>query len=61
MLASSLNESQQALRDSKKLEIYTAGLEFELGRVSFVKTWDSRDFTRSPELTTYVFQEMRFP
>jgi hypothetical protein len=38
MLASSLNESQQAWRDSKKLEIYTVGLEFELGRVSFVRT-----------------------
>jgi hypothetical protein len=61
MLASSLSGSQEAWRDSKRLEICTASLEFESGRASFLRAWDSRGFTHSPEPTKYVFQEMRFP
>jgi len=33
---------QEAWRDDKRLEIYTAGLEFELGRAPLVRAWDSR-------------------
>ena len=49
-------------RDDKEFKnIYTAGLEFETERVSLIKTWDSRGFTRSPEFTKCAFQEVGFP
>ena len=45
-------------RDDKELEICIAGLKFESGRVSIVRAWNSRGFTRSPKPTKYVFWEM---
>ena len=47
-------------RDGKGLEICTAGLEFESGRVSLIRAWDSWGFTRSPGSTKYVFRRVRF-
>jgi len=52
---------QGAYRDGKGFEICIAGLEFESGRASFVRAWDSRDFTPSPGSTKYAFQKIRFP
>jgi hypothetical protein len=47
-------------RDGKGLEICTAGLEFESGRVPLIRAWDSWGFTRSPESIKYVFRRVRF-
>ena len=38
------------------LDFTIAGLEFGSGRASFVRAWDSRGFTRSPEPTKCAFQ-----
>jgi hypothetical protein len=46
--------------DAKRLEICTASLEFESGRVPLVRVWNSRGFTRSPGSTKYAFQGMGF-
>jgi len=43
--------------DDKELEISTTNLKFELGHASLVRAWNSRDFTCSPGLTKYPFQE----
>ena len=43
------------------LEICTAGLEFESGRVPLVRVWNSRSLTRSPGPTKYVFRRVEFP
>ena len=39
----------------------TIGLEFESGRAPFVRAWDSRSFTHSPEPIKCAFQGVRFP
>ena len=39
----------------KGFKICIAGLEFESGRVFFVKVWDSQDSTRSLEPTKCAF------
>jgi hypothetical protein len=59
MLASSLSGSQKTWCDSKKLEICTAGLEFESGHVFFVIAWNNRDFTCSPWPTKYVWDFLK--
>jgi hypothetical protein len=49
-----------AQREGKRFEIYIAGLEFELGRASRVRVWDSRSFTHSPGLTKCAFRGWGF-
>jgi hypothetical protein len=51
----------EAWRDDKRLEICTAGLEFESGRAPLVKAWDNRGFIRSPGSTKYTFSRVGFP
>jgi hypothetical protein len=46
--------------DDKGFEMCTAGLEFESGRASLIRAWNSRGFTRSPEPTKCTFQEVGF-
>jgi len=48
-------------RDGKESEICTAGLEFESGRASFIRAWDSRGFTHSSEPIKYDFRKAKFP
>jgi hypothetical protein len=52
---------QEAWRDDKRLEICTAGLEFESGCAPLVKAWDNRGFIRSPGSTKYTFSRVGFP
>jgi hypothetical protein len=53
--------SEEQLADGKELEICTTYLKFKSGGAPLVRAWDSRDFTRSPGPTKYVFQGMMFP
>jgi len=46
--------------DGKEFEICTAGLEFESGRASLVRAWDSWGFTRSLEPIKCAFWEDGF-
>jgi hypothetical protein len=53
--------SRGIARDGKRLEICTAGFEFESGHALLVRAWNSRGFTRSPGPTKNVFREVGFP
>lgn len=53
--------TQKSWCKSKEFEIYIIDFEFESGRVFFIRAWDSRDFTHSPELIKCAFQKVRFP
>jgi len=55
-----VSRSQEAWRDSKRLEICTAGLEFESRRAPLVRAWDSRNFTHLPGPTKYAFRRWGF-
>jgi len=51
-----IQRPQGAWCDDKGLEICTAGLEFESGRASLVRAWDSWGFSRSPRPTKCTFR-----
>jgi len=61
MLTEGIRTRMRQERVGKGFEIYTAGLEFELGRASLVRAWNSRSFTPSPGCTKCAFRGMRFP
>jgi len=55
------HKSSRAWRDDKEFKICIAGFEFKSRRASLVRAWDSRGFTRSPDLTKCAFRGIRFP
>jgi hypothetical protein len=53
--------SRGIARDGKRLEICTAGFEFESGHALLVRAWNNRGFTHSPGPTKNIFREVGFP